>query len=122
MSGDGASENYGDPSLAGALPPNSRSWDDTDDVRLREALERGDGKKTWSQIARDAFPNGDFGKVECQAVRSSRTSGVSLCPRRTSSHVGAHLVGHFLIQRTPLHVTLRSNADLICTARSDGPS
>lgn len=67
MSGDGASENYGDPSLAGALPPNSRSWDDTDDVRLREALERGDGKKTWSQIARDAFPNGDFGKVECQA-------------------------------------------------------
>jgi hypothetical protein len=46
-----------------------RSWDETDDVRLREALERGDGKKTWSQIARDAFPDGAFGKADCQAVR-----------------------------------------------------
>ncbi|GAA5961968.1 hypothetical protein JCM8115_001631 [Rhodotorula mucilaginosa] len=44
-----------------------RSWDETDDVRLREALERGDGKKTWSQIARDAFPDGAFGKADCQA-------------------------------------------------------
>lgn len=49
-----------------------RSWDETDDVRLREALERGDGKKTWSQIARDAFPDGAFGKADCQAVRRLR--------------------------------------------------
>ncbi|GAA5993039.1 hypothetical protein JCM10908_003071 [Rhodotorula pacifica] len=59
----------GDPGVAGMVLPGSliRSWDETDDIRLREALERGDGKKTWSQIARDAFPDDAFGKAECQA-------------------------------------------------------
>ena len=75
MSGGGG----GDPGKAEASQGQSgsvviRSWDETDDVRLREALERGDGKKTWSQIARDAFPDGAFGKADCQAVRRAPPS------------------------------------------------
>ncbi|GAA5883413.1 hypothetical protein JCM3774_003676 [Rhodotorula dairenensis] len=64
MSGGSADARGAEAGVPGSV---IRSWDETDDVRLREALERGDGEKTWSQIARDAFPDGAFGKAECQA-------------------------------------------------------
>lgn len=76
MSGGGTEAGVAEAGVPGSV---IRSWDKTDDVRLREALERGDGKKTWSQIARDAFPDGAFGKAECQAVSLEQLAFSSAC-------------------------------------------
>ncbi|GAA5869062.1 hypothetical protein JCM8547_008689 [Rhodosporidiobolus lusitaniae] len=44
----------------------SASWSADDDAALRSALEAGDGQLSWSTIARNAFPDGKFAKVDCQ--------------------------------------------------------
>ncbi|GAA6015062.1 hypothetical protein JCM10207_008716 [Rhodosporidiobolus poonsookiae] len=41
------------------------SWTEDDDLALRGALERGDGQKSWTTIAKDAFPDGKFTKQDC---------------------------------------------------------
>ncbi|KAK4701204.1 hypothetical protein P7C70_g5028, partial [Phenoliferia sp. Uapishka_3] len=40
-------------------------WTDGDDEDLKEQLERGDGKVSWAELTRLAFPNGKFSKQEC---------------------------------------------------------
>lgn len=49
--------------------PAGRAWTADDDAQLMAALERGEGTLTWSAIAREAFPDGKFGKQDCQDVR-----------------------------------------------------
>ncbi|GAA6006249.1 uncharacterized protein JCM10292_000035 [Rhodotorula paludigena] len=46
--------------------PAGRAWTADDDAQLMAALERGEGTLTWSAIAREAFPDGKFGKQDCQ--------------------------------------------------------
>lgn len=40
-------------------------WTDHDDGRLREQLERGNGKVSWAELTRLAFPEGKFSKQDC---------------------------------------------------------
>ncbi|GAA5969514.1 hypothetical protein JCM11641_008139 [Rhodosporidiobolus odoratus] len=36
-----------------------------DDLALRSALEKGDGKLSWTQISKNAFPDGRYSKQDC---------------------------------------------------------
>lgn len=40
-------------------------WTDRDDAQLREHLERGNGKLSWTDLAKAAFPDHRFNKSEC---------------------------------------------------------
>ncbi|GAA5942877.1 hypothetical protein JCM10213_002980 [Rhodosporidiobolus nylandii] len=47
------------------MPPANTAWSPQDDLDLRAALERGDGRLSWSAIAKDAFPGGKYSKADC---------------------------------------------------------
>lgn len=57
--------------------PSTDHWTDKDDLKLRRALEDGGGKVSWSEIAKQAFPDGKHGKTACTEVCS-----LSTCSRR----------------------------------------
>lgn len=44
---------------------NLPQWTEQDDARLKTHLERAEGKVTWAELSRNAFPDGRFNKVEC---------------------------------------------------------
>ncbi|GAA5908454.1 hypothetical protein JCM5296_002168 [Sporobolomyces johnsonii] len=50
---------------AAASSSSKAAWSEDDDRTLREELERGDGKLSWTVVARRAFPDGKFSKGEC---------------------------------------------------------
>ncbi|GAA5920143.1 hypothetical protein JCM1841_004460 [Sporobolomyces salmonicolor] len=50
---------------AAASSSSKAAWSEDDDRILREELERGDGKLSWTVVARRAFPDGKFSKGEC---------------------------------------------------------
>ncbi|KAL8293024.1 hypothetical protein RQP46_000718 [Phenoliferia psychrophenolica] len=46
-----------------AMP--AEPWTEHDDSRLREQLERGNGKVSWAELTRLAFPEGKYTKQDC---------------------------------------------------------
>jgi hypothetical protein len=49
-------------------------WTEEDDLTLRLVLEEADGKASWGQVTKRAFPDGKHTKKDCQDVRSSSRS------------------------------------------------
>lgn len=49
-------------------------WTEEDDLTLRLVLEEADGKASWGQVTKRAFPDGKHTKKDCQDVRSSSLS------------------------------------------------
>jgi hypothetical protein len=46
-------------------------WTPEDDLKLRTSLEEGEGRISWTEIARRAFPDGEHDKADCTEVCSA---------------------------------------------------
>ncbi|GAA6046883.1 hypothetical protein JCM3770_003410 [Rhodotorula araucariae] len=53
------------PTSSATAAARTRKWTQEDDDELMAALERGDGRLTWSAIATSAFPDGKYSKTDC---------------------------------------------------------
>lgn len=56
------------PSSQGAMAATPR-WTEQDDLKLRLVLEEADGKASWGEVVKRAFPDGKHAKKDCQDVR-----------------------------------------------------